>query len=156
MDITISPYTPENKQALIVLMAELLDALNVLAPDTMASGKESGASYTEEVFEDIAKESGATYMAYAGETAVGFVCAYMRSGGDEVVKWLYVCDLCVTKEYRNKGIGKLLLEKIEEYARGRGIGYLRISALASNEGAVRLYRTAGYKDFGVTLQKKLD
>ena len=61
--------------------------------------------------------------------------------GDEIAyTYAYVGDLVVAKAARGRGIGKLLLDECERHARAAGRDELRITVLATNEGAHELYR----------------
>ena len=70
--------------------------------------------------------------------------------------YAYVADLMVRAPYRRLGIGRALLDAAEAVARQAGAVVLRITALARNDGAARLYRRAGFADRLIGLSKPLD
>lgn len=70
--------------------------------------------------------------------------------------------ICVLKEKRNTGAGKLIMHKIEEYAKGQGIHKLKLNAQTH---AIPFYNNLGYEvisdeflDAGIphrTMQKEI-
>ncbi|RZA00028.1 MAG: GNAT family N-acetyltransferase [Proteobacteria bacterium] len=56
---------------------------------------------------------------------------------------IYLEDLFVIPEYRSKGIGKALLQKIAQIAEERGYGRVEWSCLDWNERALKFYRGLG-------------
>jgi ribosomal protein S18 acetylase RimI-like enzyme len=52
------------------------------------------------------------------------------------------------KEYRGKGIGRALLEKLISAAPDRGLEKLELVVLADNESAIQLYKSVGFKEEG--------
>ncbi len=53
-------------------------------------------------------------------------------------------DLAVMPEHRNQGIGRALLERVEQDARDSGCCKVTLEVHDSNSGAKRLYRDAGF------------
>jgi ribosomal-protein-alanine N-acetyltransferase len=74
---------------------------------------------------------------------------------DETQAYAYGSDLVVLPAYRRRGIGRALLERAEAYARGEGARVLRVGVLAKNEAAARLYRSLGFGDCTIQLNKPL-
>lgn len=54
-------------------------------------------------------------------------------------KLVYLDDLIVKNEHRNKGIGKLLLDKVIRYAENEKVGMLKWQVLRWNKDAIRFY-----------------
>jgi L-amino acid N-acyltransferase YncA len=55
----------------------------------------------------------------------------------------------VEREWRGRGIGRQLLDRLIERARATGYHKMVLSALASNDAGVRLYERAGFSRVGV-------
>jgi len=53
--------------------------------------------------------------------------------------------LVVAEDFRRQGIGKLLLNKAEEWAIGKGLNLMRIRARSWRKGAHRFYTKRGYQ-----------
>ncbi len=56
---------------------------------------------------------------------------------------LYLEDLFVQPEHRNKGIGKALLQTLAQITRDRGLGRLEWAVLDWNEPSIQFYKSQG-------------
>ena len=56
--------------------------------------------------------------------------------------------VAVSKDYRNKGIGTLLIEKAHEYLKENGVTAVYLEVRKSNLSAINLYEKCGYKKIG--------
>jgi ribosomal protein S18 acetylase RimI-like enzyme len=74
-----------------------------------------------------------------GNPVVGFALYYIRYS-----TWkgqvMYLEDIIVTAEYRGKGIGKMLMDKLIEEAREKGFKRITWQVLEWNEPAIRFYK----------------
>jgi ribosomal-protein-alanine N-acetyltransferase len=68
---------------------------------------------------------------------IGFIAGDIRRS--EGLAW--IATFCVSPDYRERGIGKLLLEACEERL---PLNTIRLSVRASNQVAIGLYENAGY------------
>ena len=59
-------------------------------------------------------------------------------------------------DFRGRGIGEALLEAAESRARNKSVKWLRIGVLADNDLAWKLYRSRGFRNLYVELEKTLD
>jgi ribosomal protein S18 acetylase RimI-like enzyme len=64
--------------------------------------------------------------------------------------------IALKKEYRGKGIGTILMDKAEDYVRGRGARRIELEVFAKNTGAKKLYETLGYVVEGVKKEAVTD
>ena len=67
----------------------------------------------------------------------------------------YIFDIFVEEEFRGKGIGKLLLEKAEDYCRKKGHSRIALSVSATNDSAIELYSRTGYKAERINMAKEV-
>lgn len=56
--------------------------------------------------------------------------------------------LCVEPEYQKSGIGRSMLLRMEELARSKGYGAVRLDAFSLNSISLRLYDSSGYRKAG--------
>jgi ribosomal protein S18 acetylase RimI-like enzyme len=111
------------------------------------SGELGYETTTEEVkarFEFLkGKSDHGIYVAEEAGAVLGFISferydtLYMDSG-------LNLTGLVVSKEARNKGIGRQLLEAAEKYAAEKGLKFLRLNSGAQRLEAHRFYRNRGF------------
>jgi len=67
----------------------------------------------------------------------------------------YVLELYVSRSCRGQGLGRLLMERAEEWVRGRGLRHVALNVAAHNTPAVRLYETMGYRVETMRMAKEL-
>ncbi len=76
------------------------------------------------------------------EIIQGISLYYMRYSTWKGLR-LYLEDLIVTKEFRGKGIGKMLFESTVEEARAMGVSGIMWQVLDWNEPAIEFYKKYG-------------
>jgi GNAT superfamily N-acetyltransferase len=76
--------------------------------------------------------------------ALGFI--HLQAGKDYYYHEAHghIADLIVTPEGEGRGIGRVLIEKGEEWARSRGFRWLTLSVFAQNLRARKVYQRLGY------------
>ncbi len=57
-----------------------------------------------------------------------------------------ILGLAVAQEYRKRGLGRLLMEEAEEWAKENGIHAVRLNSGMSRKGAHEFYRAVGYDE----------
>lgn len=62
-------------------------------------------------------------------------------------EYIYLDDFSVTKTYRNKGIGTMLINNAEEFAKKININSICLHVEKSNDAAFRFYERLGYRIF---------
>lgn len=67
--------------------------------------------------------------------------------------WVY--DVSVEPAWQGRGVGRSLMAKGEEFARGLGLDYIGLGVTAANEKAVSFYRKLDYSVERVQMVKKL-
>ncbi len=67
----------------------------------------------------------------------------------------YVADLVVTRDFRRRGIGALLMEEMERWSRARGAATLLLNVHDRNEAATALYARQGFRRSNVSMRKEL-
>lgn len=64
-------------------------------------------------------------------------------------KELYIYDIAVHPEFQKQGVGRKLMEAIQEEARTRGVGTVFVEAESEDDGAVAFYRALGGEEVAV-------
>ena len=65
-------------------------------------------------------------------------------------------SLVVAPDARGRGVGTALLDACRRHLRGRGCTHWTVSVMAANDGAVQLYRRAGFRPWLLELAAPLD
>ncbi|HEX3037652.1 MAG TPA: GNAT family N-acetyltransferase [Oscillospiraceae bacterium] len=60
-------------------------------------------------------------------------------------RYASIIDLFVTKNYRNKGAGGLLLESAKEWAKARRLDYIELNVLTENKNGIQFYNNQEFK-----------
>lgn len=68
--------------------------------------------------------------------------------------WAMVENVITAERVRGQGLGRLLMEHLEEAARQRGCSYIQLTSSNRREQAHRFYKAIGYSDQLVTAFRK--
>ena len=100
--------------------------------------------------EELNNNEGKCYLAVENNKAVGLIMGYVRAY-DKYDYLDYKCprsgeisELIVSKNARSRGVGKKLMQKIEEYFKIIGCEYIFIDVFAYNESAINFYKKQGF------------
>lgn len=61
----------------------------------------------------------------------------------------------VEEQYRNQGIGTLLINEVKKNAKEKGAKRLRVGAIAQNAEAIQFYHSQGLLDMNLYLESEL-
>jgi len=67
----------------------------------------------------------------------------------------FVYDVATALEFRRRGIGRMLMERAEAYAREQKMAFITLMVDCRNAAARNLYTTLGYEDGKVLMRKLL-
>lgn len=123
------------------------------------------ADYREKMalvdLEEIKNNNGKCYLYIDNKNVVGLIMGIIPKY-DENDYLDYKCpkkgevtELIIKKEYRNHNIGKILLNKMEEYFRKNNCEYLFIDVFAYNKSGINFYDKNGYHSRMIIDIKKL-
>ena len=69
--------------------------------------------------------------------------------------YTYLMDLVVAPDFRRKGIGRMLINKVKKWALDKKSEYIELGALSENEKAIALYKTMHFEEKMKTMRMKL-
>ena len=111
--------------------------------------------------EEVKNNNGKCYIAVENDKAIGLIMGCIFSY-DEYDYLDYKCpkrgeitELIVSKNVRSKGIGNMLMNKIEEYFKSLGCEYILVDVFAYNDNAINFYEKNGYHSRMYTNIKKI-
>jgi GNAT superfamily N-acetyltransferase len=162
MEVTIREYCGSDRTALVRLLEELQDYL-VSIDDLKRERRmpEYGESYTERTLQNVAKNNGIIYVAENRGRIVGLVVGIMpEQTKEELLEHIpfkrgVVLELIVDERYREKGVGTMLMEKMEDYFKRNGCSVSGIGVFFPNKDAYHLYSKLGYRERDIWMTKKL-
>ena len=142
-------------------LLKLLDYIRALhhggRPDVF---KDNGTKYTDEQLKEKLKnnEEG-IFVAYDGETFLGYVCTILKEYKDHNImldkKVLYVDDLCVSEESRGRGVGRMLMDEAKDFAKETGCASLELNVWKFDGSAEEFYRSYGFTTMSRRMEFKL-
>lgn len=98
--------------------------------------------WTRGIFQDCLRVGYRCHVIEAGDTLCGY--GIVSHAIDEA----HLLNLCIHPEYRRSGLAEYLLEHLVREARLGEASRLFLEVRPSNEGAVALYRKAGFRVIG--------
>lgn len=117
--------------------------------------------YFKKTLNEIRKNKGKMFVALSNENVVGMVCGYLATY-DKWDKIDYVCpkkgvitELVVDKNLRGGGVGKQLMQQMEDYFKGVGCEFVLLQVFAPNINGKKFYDKLGYEDSLINMLKKL-
>ena len=100
--------------------------------------------------DNVKNNDGKCFLAIDNNRVIGLIMGVIRQY-DEYDYLDYKCpkegeiiELIVSKKVRNKGIGKSLMNKMEEYFKSVGCEYVLVDVFAYNDNAIKFYEKGGY------------
>lgn len=163
MEVAIREYGgAADRREFVRLMEELQDFL-VSVDDLKRERRmpEYGEGYTERTLQNVSKSNGVVYVAEAEGRIVGLVVGIMPEQTKEQLleqvpfKRGVVLELVVEDGFRGKGVGTMLMEKMEGYFKQNGCSVSGVDVFFPNKTAYRLYRKLGYRERDIWMTKKL-
>ena len=87
------------------------------------------------------------FGAFDDGNLVGYVNV-LRGDANRIRHSAYIV-MGILLSYTGQGIGKLLLNKVDEWARKYGVTRLELTVMAHNENAIKLYEKMGFNKEGI-------
>lgn len=154
----IREFIESDSEQLLLCIIELQEHERALEP-LHRHGSEMAEEYFAFMRQQCLQKKGKIFVAVIDEALVGFSCVWFEEQFEEILAYptrsAYISDLIVTQKSRGKGVGSSLMARAEAYAIEHDTPLLKIGVLSRNQSAVELYRKLGYRDYAITLVKKI-
>ena len=158
MEISVRKATADDYNS----VCELFDELDVLHRDNLPHlfQKPGGAAREKDFYLGlIADENVAFFVAEVVENLVGFVHAIVRDPPASPVfvprRYAIVDGIVVKSGFQNRGIGRILMDKMQEWAIAKGATSIALHVYEFNEAAISFYERLGYQTFSRRMSKEL-
>jgi ribosomal protein S18 acetylase RimI-like enzyme len=162
MKVKIREYQESDRTAFVKLMEQLMDYIASIDDlKRIRRMPEFGESYAKRTLQKVAENNGIIYVAELDSEPVGFAVGTIleQTKEDQLEhvpsKFGEVLELVVKAEYRDKGFGTMLMNKLEEYFKKNNCNISGVGVLAPNKKAHRLYSKLGYEDRSFYMTKNL-
>ena len=110
---------------------------------------------------EVESNNGKCYLAIEDNEVVGLIMGIIPPYGEydyldyKCPKRGIITELIVTSKVRSKGVGQLLMNKMEEYFKSVGCEYVLVDVFGYNDLALKFYFKKGYHARMLTTIKKL-
>lgn len=160
MDIKIIPYNPKDRKAVLQMLDETtVFHLAIANPSILKkSSRKFLSGYLDKMLTEVDSGYGKLLLAFSGSKSIGFVYGVKSKFYEERKEFAKIVgnvkELYVKSEYRNKGVGKLLMEEIEKYLISLGCELILLDEVhVQNERAMKFYHKLGYRTRTIELAK---
>ena len=158
MEISVRKATAGDYNSL----CELFDEIDALHRHNLPHvfQKPAGAAREQDYYLGlIAQENTALLVAEIGEDLAGFVHVIVRDTPAFPVlvprRYAIVDSILVRSGFQNHGIGRILMEDMQEWARAKGATSIELNVYEFNETAISFYERLGYQTFSRKMSKEL-
>ena len=158
MKISVRKATADDYNAL----CDLFDEVDALHRDNLPHRfqQPSGpARERDDYLRLITDDDVALLVGAVGGSTVGFVHAMIREppGMPMFVRRRYAVieNLVVKSEFRKQGIGRILVDEVQEWAIAKGARSIELNVYEFNETAISFYEGLGYRNLSRKMSKEL-
>ncbi len=131
-----------------------LDAILVLRRELIDNASpEPFASFVKGHLED---ESMLLALAWADETPVGYRLAFDVAEHPFMPEWTragYVTQFLVSRSYRQRGVGKTLMDYINNWFQARGIRKVLLNVDIENGAGIRFWESQGFEAYAMRMKR---
>jgi ribosomal protein S18 acetylase RimI-like enzyme len=145
--VTIEPITTLNTSLFkSVRLRALQDSPHAFGSTYAKESQLSDADWIRRA-ERWSGESGIGFLAMDTHTACGIAGSFLDENSP---KHAHLISMWTAPEYRQRGIGRLLVNAVVNWARGRNARVLHLMVTSNNEPAIRFYQRLGFTRTGRT------
>lgn len=162
MKIIFRDYRPADKEMVRECIEGIHDYLIAIDPFSLirrATG--FGQHIVEKTMENVARFQGKIIFAESEGNVCGMIVGFLIEQSPEdllecaPMKAGKIKELFVAEGWRGQGIGRALVERMEEYFRELGCDRVFVHCFGPNKGARECYKKLGFEEWGVDHVKRL-
>ncbi len=161
--IMIRNYEEKDKETLVSFMDKLQDYIISIDPlHRLRRGKDYGGAYTARLLSRIKLEKGIIFFAEENKLPIGVIVGIIEKQKKEDLlgciptKTGRIQELFVEQQYRSKGVGKLLMETLEDYFKKKKCTIIKVEIFAPNNKAHQFYGHYGFENRIVDMIKVIE
>ncbi|NJO43851.1 MAG: GNAT family N-acetyltransferase [Cyanobacteria bacterium CRU_2_1] len=107
----------------------------------------------------VADENVGLFVARAGKAPIGFVNAVLQEAPALPLfiprRYAIVNDITVVARYRTSGVGRMLMDRVHQWAQDKGAIAVELAVYEFNQGAIAFYERLGYETLSRRMTKSL-
>lgn len=163
-DVSVRPAAIEDIESLCSLYAEFQEFHVRALPERLASAYGSSADerarLSARLREIILAGDSAIFVAEAAGRGIGLAEVYLRRDepdhGIVPRRFAHLQSMVVREEHRRAGVGVVLLQAVEAWARAGGASEMRLDIWEFPGGPLEFYERSGYRTLRRTLVRELE
>ncbi len=148
----VVPAADSHLPEMVEIWKEFMDLHSDLDPflERRDNGHEHFKKYLKE---RIDSDDATVLVATDDDKVIGFSIVYISNHPPvlKVERYGHIDSLAVRSEYRRRGVGTAILDKIHEWLESRSIDRIQLNVLPNNVEASSFWRKKGFRDFTHTL-----
>jgi len=133
---------------------KLLDALLTLRAEF--GDKDSPEPFVSFINSRLEDESMLLILAWADVTPTGYALAFDVAEHPFMPEWTragYITQFLVSREYRKRGVGHLLMEYVNAWFDSRGIEKVLLNVDLANETGIRFWKSNGFNPYAMRMRR---
>ncbi|KAL7414834.1 acyl-CoA N-acyltransferase [Mrakia frigida] len=145
-DLTVrrAPYTPAEKTSIFSIFSSNMKSFYVDSSFGWKPLVKKAELFHSQARYIVARRSPSSFSGeVAGYLGWRFVVDETVEGGEDAVVYLY--ELSISPKHQKMGLGRILVEGVEELGRKAGMKKVVLTSLKKNLGAVAFYSRMGYE-----------
>lgn len=159
MEIHIRKATANDYDNLCELFNEIDTLHRINLPDIFQ--KPDGAAREKEYYLELVTDKNiGLFVAEANEKPIGFVHVLIRDTPTFPViipqRYAVIDGIVITSKFQNQGVGKMLMEKAQEWATTNDAAFIELNVYEFNKNAISFYERLGYQTSSRKMRKKID
>ena len=128
----------------------------VLSLRTEFGDKDSPEPFASFIKQRIEDESMLLVLAWVDDLPVGYGLAFDVAEHPFMPEWTragYITQFLVSQNYRQRGVGKALMEYINNWFQSRGIRKVLLNVDIGNEAGIRFWKNQGFEAYAMRMKR---
>ena len=153
--MNIRPAKPSDIPRLVELWIEFMDH-HVQYDSAYARSGDAVDNWVKYIESKFSDDNCRIFVAETGGQVVGYVGAVVKEYPPvfEVLKYGFIEEIAVTREFRHRGVGKGLAGAAEEWLRSTGVTRFDVKIDVANEASMALFQGRRFEARSQTLTRK--
>ncbi|MBO13602.1 MAG: hypothetical protein CMJ68_22980 [Planctomycetaceae bacterium] len=145
--VTFRSYQPGDLEVIKRITVEAFSGVSIDEAAELAFGPINGHDWqwrkARHIDADVAREVDGILVV---ESEQGNVVGYITSWQDTAAGIGYIPNLAFVPEWRGRGLGRLLIQRVLDRFRASGLSHAKIETLAQNDVGHHLYTSIGFRE----------
>jgi len=156
--VMVRRATPDDRAALGRLWQELMDFHGRLAPEAFALADDALSSWLGWLDKLLEDENRVVLVAQSEEGLVGYTHGAVEERPPVYRERRHgtICEICVTEDWRRRGLGRKLVGALLDWFRERGLTEVHVGAAACNPVSKTFWREVGFQPHTVQMRRSIE